>query len=146
MSELTLRAAVPDDAEAIRACLADAYAQARRDIPDLPDVTAGIQDDINAHEVVVAEAQGRLLGVIVFGQDEEVLMIFNLGVSPHAQGRGVARRLLGAAEVFAAAAGLSTLCLRTHRLMKGTRAMYRHLGWQEVEARGNIIRMEKPVT
>lgn len=74
------------------------------------------------------------------------MMIFNLGVSPDAQGCGIARQLLDAAETFAKSGGLHTLRLRTHRLMSGTRAMYRHLGWQEVETGGNAVVMEKQVT
>ncbi len=143
MLEVKLRPAVPDDAEAMRGCIAAAYADAMRDIDDLPDVTGGIRDDIAVHHVILAEDDAHLLGLIVFGRKADAMMIFNLAVSPKAQGRGIARQLLAAAEVVAAGAGLSVLRLRTHRLMTGTCAMYRHLGWTDAEAKGNTIMMEK---
>ncbi|MEX0306976.1 MAG: GNAT family N-acetyltransferase [Ruegeria sp.] len=146
MSEISLRSAAPDDLGAIRNCLAGAYADAKRDIDDLPDVTSGILDDINERRVLIAEHGKHLLGVIVFGEMSDAMMIFNLGVSPEAQGKGIARQLLEAAEVSAKSGGLHILRLRTHRLMSGTCAMYRYLGWQEIETRGNAVLMEKRVT
>ena len=70
-------------------------------------------------------------------------MIFNLAVSPEAQGKGIARQLLAVAEAKAVEAGLSVLRLRTHRLMRATREMYTHLGWVEVEVSGNTVVMQK---
>ncbi len=143
MSEIRLRSAEPNDARAIEDCLAEAYADALREINDMPDVTSEILGDIATHQVLVVEDAGHVLGVIVYGPQLDAMMIFNLGVSPKAQGRGVARQLLDAAEEAAKADGLSVLRLRTHRLMSGTRAMYLHLGWQEFEAKGNTVLMEK---
>ncbi|WP_299663473.1 N-acetyltransferase [uncultured Ruegeria sp.] len=143
MQSLSIRVAVLDDAEAIRTCLGSAYAASMQEITDLPDVTSGIHDDIKSHQVVIAEAGAQLLGVIVFDRQPDAVKIFNLGVSSEAQGRGVARQLLDAAEAFADESDLSILRLSTHRLMSGTRAMYLHLGWREVDATGNTILMEK---
>ncbi len=146
MPELGLREAMLSDAEAIRNCIASAYAEAMRDIADLPDVTGGIAEDIVNHQVTVAEEGAHLLGVIVFDQMDDSMMIFNLAVSPDAQGRGIARKLLSVAEARAAQHGLTTLRLRTHRLMTSTCAMYRHLGWKEVGTTGDTILMEKQVS
>ncbi|MDA7964499.1 GNAT family N-acetyltransferase [Ruegeria sp.] len=146
MAQMTMRAATGADAEAIRACIAAAYDSARREIPDLPDVTEGIAADIETRSVFVAEGRGQVMGVIIFAAQDDAILINNLAVSPQAQGQGIARHLLEQAESAARAAGLSRLHLRTHRLMQGTRAMYHHLGWAEVDVQGNTVRMEKPVT
>ncbi|SDW48315.1 Acetyltransferase (GNAT) domain-containing protein [Ruegeria halocynthiae] len=146
MTEFNLRAAVAEDVGAIRGCLAESYAGVRREIEDLPDVTSGILDDIKERQVLIAEDSMCLLGVIIYGEESDAMMIFNLGVSPKAQGRGIARRLLAAAEKSAKTGEIQTLRLRTHRLMSDTRAMYRHLGWQELEISGNTVLMQKRVT
>ncbi len=145
MAEVELRSATTRDVDAIRVCIADAYASAMRDIADLPDVTSGIAEDVDARDVVIAEQDGLVLGVVVYGETLEALMVYNLAVSPEAQGQGIARRLMGAAESSASDVGLSTLRLRTHRLMVSSRDMYRHLGWEEKDVAGNTILMEKTV-
>lgn len=145
MAEITLRPAVPADSEAIRLCIAQAYATALQEISDLPDVTAGISDEIENHHVTVAEEHQSILGVIVFDETPDAVMIFNLAVSPKAQGRGVARILLQAAESLAQNQDCPTLRLRTHRQMHDTRSMYRHLGWAEVDETERAVLLEKPV-
>ncbi len=146
MTDLILRTAEPGDANAIETCITSAYADAIRKIADIPDVASGIEGDIANRNVLVAEEGGQLLGVIIYGLKSGVMMVFNLAVVPQAQGRGLARKLLAAAEADALTAGLSMLCLRTHRLLGATRAMYTHLGWHEVEVNGNSVMMQKNVT
>ncbi len=146
MTDLILRTAEPGDVNAIEICITSAYADAIRKFADIPDVASGIEGDIANRNVLVAEEGGQLLGVIIYGLKAGVMMVFNLAVVPQAQGRGLARKLLAAAEADALTAGLSVLCLRTHRLMGETRAMYTHLGWHEVEVTGNSVMMKKNVT
>ncbi|MCG7518505.1 GNAT family N-acetyltransferase [Ruegeria sp. Ofav3-42] len=143
MSRIMFRRALPTDTVAVKTCIAAAYADALRDIPDLPDVTEGVGDDIAAHQAWVAEAGGEIVGFVVFDRVDDVVMIFNLAVSPKAQGSGLARKLLAKAKRAAREAGVSKLRLRTHRLMQGTISMYLHLGWSQTEGKGNGIVMEK---
>ncbi len=145
MTEIAFRAAKPVDSEAIRLCIARAYASALSDIADLPDVTSGIEQDIAAHNVIVATERQHLLGVIIFDETPDAVMIFNLAVIPEAQGRRVARRLLDLAESHARDQKREFLRLKTHKLMQDTRSVYRHLGWAEVETTQNAVLLEKPV-
>ncbi|SHE70709.1 N-acetylglutamate synthase, GNAT family [Ruegeria intermedia] len=145
MTEITLRPAVLGDADAIRACIRAAYADPAARIPDLPDVAAGLEDDIVQHVAILAEMQGETSGVVIFGPVGRAMMVFNLAVSPAAQGQGLARKLLAQAEAQASRSGCDRLKLTTHRLMQDTRAMYRHLGWNEVAAQGNKVFFEKPL-
>lgn len=143
MPEIVLRRASAADTEAVATCIAAAYAEALRDIPDLPDVTDGVGDDIVAHQAWVATQDKDIVGFIVFDQVDSAVMIFNLAVSPKAQGAGLARRLIGIAEQEAKGTGTAKLRLRTHKLMQTTVSMYLYLGWHKKEVSGNTILMEK---
>ncbi|WP_171210700.1 GNAT family N-acetyltransferase [Ruegeria sp. HKCCA5426] len=146
MSEITLRKATLADVGKVTNCLAAAYAPALRDIPDLPDVTGGVADDIRSHGGVVAEMNAEIVGYIVFGQVDDAVMIFNLAVAPNAQGRGIAGRLLDQAESVARDRGISRLTLRTHRLMHSTVSMYQHLGWNVEKQSENRLLLSKPIS
>jgi GNAT superfamily N-acetyltransferase len=135
--------ATQEDAGAITDCLAAAYFSARESIADLPDVTAGIDQDISDNRVVIAVADGRLAGVIIFARQGADMKVFNLAVSPNTRGQGIAGKLLARAEGEAREAGCTRMVLRTHRLMQDTRAIYAHLGWVETEVSGNSVAMEK---
>ncbi|CAD0183155.1 hypothetical protein RUESEDTHA_00018 [Ruegeria sp. THAF57] len=146
MSEITLRKATLADVGKVTNCLVAAYAPALRDIPDLPDVTGGVADDIRSHGGVVAEMNAEIVGYIVFGQVDDALMIFNLAVAPDAQGRGIAGRLLDQAESVARDRKISRLRLRTHRLMHLTVSMYQHLGWDVEKQSENRLLLGKPIS
>ncbi len=143
MSEIELRPATVDDTQAVTDCIAAAYATALRDFPDLPDVTDGVAEDIANQTAWVAVQGGDIMGFIVFGQVDVAVMIYNLAVSPSAQGKGLATRLLGVAETSARVSGLKKLRLRTHRLMKQTVSLYLHMGWVQQKVSGNSVLMEK---
>lgn len=145
MTEITLRPAVAADEDAIRACIVAAYASAAANIPGLPDVASGVGQDIQEHRVLVAKQGSALVGVVVFGRVDNVIMVFNLAVAPCAQGHGVARRLLSEAENEAKRTGCSVLRLTTHRLMQDTRSMYAHLGWRETGCHGDKVHFQKRV-
>ncbi|MGV6805506.1 MAG: GNAT family N-acetyltransferase [Ruegeria sp.] len=145
MTDFSFRDAAMGDVEAIRTCIRAAYSDVLHNIPDLPDVTEGLDQDIRDQSVVVAEKGGMIVGVVVFGPVDRAVKIFNLAVSPKAQGNGLAGRLLLVAENAARENGCPILCLTTHRLMADTRAMYRHLGWTECGGEGNKIYFEKAV-
>ena len=142
MSKIEFRTAAVVDAAKVTRCLENAYEDAISRIEDLPDVTAGIADDIKTHRVMLA-ISGGVVGVIVFDQVDDAIMVFNLAVAPEAQGQGVARQLMQFAEEEAQARNLSKLKLRTHKMMKDTIAMYRHMGWKVTDQVGSGLTMEK---
>lgn len=145
MSAIRFRPATAEDAAAIQECVVRAYAEDRGRIPDLPDVSGGIAEDIEAHPVIIAETRAEIVGVVVFDIVQDAVMVFNLAVAPMAQGQGLARKLLHFAEKQALDSQCSRLRLRTHRLMHDTVAMYHHLGWVETERKENGITMEKDI-
>ncbi len=145
MAEITLRKATMSDEKRIQQCVSQAYASVREEIADLPDVTGGIHEDIARNDVILAEKDGQLLGVVVFGNTSDGVMIYNLAVSPDAQGQGIARRLLHAVEATADRRQSTVLRLRTHAKMRKTRAMYGHMGWVETGTTGNTVLLEKTI-
>ncbi len=145
MSKIKLRRATLADVDEATVCISAAYAPALREIPDLPDVAGGVAQDIATHEAVVVEDGTGIIGYVVYGVVEDAMMVFNLAVSPAAQGKGVAKRLLEHVEGTARTQGVERLRLRTHRLMQRTVAMYQYLGWGITSSKGNSLVMEKPV-
>jgi ribosomal protein S18 acetylase RimI-like enzyme len=142
MQTVTIRRATAEDAAPLTAVLDAAYAPYRA-LPGLPDVTAGLADDIAQHDVWVAEQAGLVLGGVVLSCSGETAHLVNLGVGPEAKGLGLGRQLLETAIAAARAAGARRLVLGTHRDMTGTRAFYRHLGWVETEADGMKVTLER---
>ncbi|MEV8465704.1 GNAT family N-acetyltransferase [Fluviibacterium sp. DFM31] len=143
MTDPLIRPATTADAPALTACFSAAYAPWRARLPDLPDVSGGLDDDIRDHMVFVAEDDSGLLAGIVLVQRGDVLHVANLAVHPQASGRGLARRLMDAAEAQARASGCHRMYLATHRDMPGNVALYRHLGWRVVETGPRKVTMEK---
>ncbi|KUJ80116.1 GNAT family N-acetyltransferase [Ruegeria profundi] len=143
MSAIRFLDATQNDVEAIVDCISAAYAKARETIDDLPDVTAGIAQDIADHHVLLARIDERLVGVVIFAKKNTVMKVTNLAVSPKAQGQGIAAQLLAKVEDMAKDCDCSHMELRTHRLMQDTRAIYAHLGWVETEVDANSVAMQK---
>lgn len=146
-----LRPATAEDLGALAAIVEAAYAPwiaviGRRPGP-MDDDLAG---RIAAGEVRVLEEAGAILALLVTERHHGHLLIDNVAVSPAAQGRGLGRALLAAAEAEARAAGLPRLRLYTHALMASNIALYRRAGFAEVarlrEKGFDRVYMEKPLS
>jgi GNAT superfamily N-acetyltransferase len=146
MTDLSIRRAAPRDVLAIASVLAAAYAAHRIRLPDLPDVTGGIAEDISTHDVRVAEIDGRIVGAAVLVAGEGVAHLANVGVHPDAAGRGVGKALIAVAETVARKNGAVRIDLATHVGMPDNVALYRHLGWHETGRVGNKVYMSKPLS
>lgn len=138
-----LRAAVADDLPAVRAVIDAAYAPFRARFSDLPDVSAGLEDDLRDNVMIVAAQGAQVRGVMILVPGPEHLKIANLAVAPEAQGQRLGQRLMAHAEEVAAEHGFSGLVLRTHAGLAATIAFYERLGWRESERSGNTVAMVK---
>jgi len=133
---LQLRPAVPSDASSVAACVNAAYAHwvariGRKPWPMLQDYAHTIQNE----QVVVAEADGELVGVLVLRQTANVLFVDNVAVLPERQSQGVGRTLLVHAEEQARAHGHTSLYLYTNEKMTENIALYVRNGYVEYERR-----------
>lgn len=145
MTGWTIRKAVPQDAEALAACIDAAYAiYAGRGL-DLPAVSEGIGDDIRENSVWVAVAGPRIVGGLVLVLRDDHAVIANVAVDPSAAGSGRGRALMDQAEQVARQAGLTMLKLNTHAGIPQNVRLYEHLGWQVTGRSGQTVSMEKPV-
>jgi ribosomal protein S18 acetylase RimI-like enzyme len=90
---------------------------------------------VRAKPVIVAERRGEILGLVVFGVDDEGFFVDNVAVDPSHQGTGVGKALLEHAEVAAREAGFDSLYLYTHEAMVENLALYSRIGYVEYDRR-----------
>jgi len=126
------RLARPDEAEALRRLVADAYTHyiarlGKPPGPMLDDYAQRIADG----QAWVIEEDGALMGLIVLEEGDGALLLDNIAVSPAAQGRGHGRVLMIFAEAEARRRGFAELRLYTHVLMTENIAMYGRIGFRE---------------
>ena len=145
MTSFTIRKAVPGDADEISQLMKAAYAiYASRQL-DLPDVCAGIDDDIRDHRVWVALAGGVVVGAIVLVLGQDFVQVANVAVMPGHTGSGLGRRLLSLADDLAREKRKPMLRLSTHEGLPENIALYSHLGWQETDQKMGKVFMTKVV-
>ena len=145
MADFAIRPAVAADARALAGCIDAAYAGYAGTIADLPDVSAGLDDDIRDNLVWIAELDSRIVGGAVLAIAEPVATLANVAVHPDAGGRGLGRALIETAERHARHAGCTELRLATHIDMPANVALYARFGWRETKRRGNKVLMSKPL-
>lgn len=90
---------------------------------------------VRGHDVVVAEADGRVVGMAVLAVTEEGFLLDNLAVEPARQGEGVGRALLLEAEAAARRADFDAIYLFTHETMTENIALYERIGYVEYDRR-----------
>ena len=146
MSRLAIRPATIADLAALRAVFDAAYAQARAEIADLPDVTGGLADDLAQQTCFAALWDGAIVGGLVLGLHRDHAHLVNLAVSPDHGGKGVAKALIGVAEDACRGAGLHELRLATHVKMPQNVAIYGRLGWIETGRDDRKVMMVKRLT
>jgi DNA-binding MarR family transcriptional regulator/GNAT superfamily N-acetyltransferase len=82
----------------------------------------------------IARLDGRPVGCGALRRvDAKTAEIKRMWTAPSTRGLGVARRTIAAIETEARRAGFSTLRLDTNRALKEAQALYRKLGYEEVE-------------
>jgi ribosomal protein S18 acetylase RimI-like enzyme len=136
-SERSIRRATPGEADAIRAMVRSAYAKYVDRIGREPaPMTADYAAEIAAGAVwVAADGDGEPVGVVVLHPEPAYLLLDNVAVDPEHQGRGIGRALIRFAEERASALGLAEVRLYTNEKMTENIALYRSLGYVEVDRR-----------
>ena len=134
----SIRPAEPGEAAAIRGLVTDAYAGYAAQVGRTP---GPVRDDyarrIAASEVWVLEHVGEITGVIVLKEEPDRLVIDNVAVEPAAQGNGFGRAMIAFAAEEARRRGFGVLRLYANVTMIKNIALYKRLGFVEVERFSN---------
>jgi len=138
-----IRRAQPSDADALVACIEQAYAQYTARISDLPAVADGCGEDIENNHVWVAVAKANIIGCVVLIPADGFLKFANLAVHPDHRGQGLGRNLIDFSEQEAKNQGYGEMRLNTHAAMPENIQLYSHLGWRETGRDGNSVFMKK---
>jgi GNAT superfamily N-acetyltransferase len=126
------RPAQPDEAPALRDLVRAAYAKyvprlGREPAPMLDDYAARIE----AGQAFVLKEGDALVGALILEDEPDALMLYNIAVSPDAQGQGLGKRLMAFTEAEARRRGYGLLKLYTNEKMVENVAMYPRLGFTE---------------
>src|SRR5690242_2917242 len=121
-----IRAARPDDREAVEAIVRDAYSMYTPRIgkppgPMLDDYAALIADGAVS---VLEDKPGAIAAILVLLDAPDHLLLDNIAVSPDRQGQGLGRRLVAFAESEARRRRHAELRLYTHEKMTENIALY----------------------
>lgn len=143
MSDVVIKTALSKDAEAVGEVIRAAYAPWVKMLSDLPDVSAGVTEDIASERVWVAVEGGEIVGCLIGGVITEQWQVTNVAVAPDHGGKGVGRALMTFAVARAKHEGATEMALATHRAMPGNIALYERLGWTVSGENGNKIMMRR---
>jgi ribosomal protein S18 acetylase RimI-like enzyme len=131
--DVTLRPAVPADAEAMRRLARSAYRRyAERMTADPAPVHADYLATVAHGHSWVAERGGEVVGLLVLEPGIDHLLIENLAVAPGNQDSGIGSLLLRLAEREARAGGLAEVRLYTNEAMTENLGYYSRRGYREV--------------
>lgn len=154
MTKFTLRPLASNDAAAVAALIRAAFA-AQSVVTDPPPSALRVTEpDIAAHlqkgEGAVAEVAGALVGSALWVEQDDRLYLARLAVAPAFRGRGIAKRLIAAAEAAARNAGLPVLRLSTRLALQDNRRLFAACGFVETTreahpgyAEPTFVNMEK---
>jgi N-acetylglutamate synthase-like GNAT family acetyltransferase len=123
---------VPRLSELVRAAYGVYVPRMGREPRPMADDYAAV---VRERDVVVAEEDGRVVGMAVLAVTEEGFLLDNVAVDPARQGQGVGRALLLEAEAAARRAGSDALYLFTHETMTENLALYGRIGYVEYDRR-----------
>jgi len=133
---MQIRPAIPGEAKVVDGLVQRAYAHYVDSIGRRPGpMDMDYEPKVAQGQVSVADEAGEVVGLIVLIQEPDHLLVENVAVAPNCQGEGIGRTLLAFAEDVAREAGTPTLRLYTNAAMTENLALYRRLGYMEIERR-----------
>lgn len=129
-----IREASPIDALAAKACVVASFALYRERIGKPPaPMLLDFASEIGARHVWLAEANGKVVGVLVQYETEKGFYIDTVAVDPHHQDTGVGKALLQFAEQEALRRGYDSIYLCTNAKMIENQIFYPRIGYIEYD-------------
>lgn len=136
MTEFEIRPASEADLADIQACARQAYAKYIERMNQEPaPMHADFARQIANGWVEIAVGETGLVGYVVYYQRDDHVHLENVAVSPEFSGGGIGKHLIAHVERFARDAGYQAVELYTNEAMTENLAMYRRLGYSEVDRR-----------
>lgn len=137
-NQITIREAAEADYPAALAVMQRAFAE-YADQLDPPsgvhhETLASLRERAGAGGVLLAEAAGAPVGMVLYRPEPAHLYLGRLSVLPEWRGRGVGHALIAAVEERARAMGLARIHLAVRLQLAAMRASYERLGYQVVAA------------
>ena len=136
MTSITIRAASEAALPAALAVIRTAFAEHDGVIDPPSSVTRETLDSfrarIGAGWLLVADADGQIVGCVLCRPEEDYLYFGRLAVLPAWRGRGIARQLVERVEAEARAQGLPRVRLATRIALPHLRAYYERMGYHFV--------------
>jgi N-acetylglutamate synthase-like GNAT family acetyltransferase len=130
-----IRAARPEEAEAIVALIQRAFGEYRGKLRPESGALQETPDTIRAvmktGTILLAERAGRVLGCVSVRRKDDCTYAGRLAVEPMERGIGVGRALLAAAEALARQTGSDRLRVDVRLKLRDNRAFLRALGFKE---------------
>ena len=130
-----IRAARPDEAEAVVALIQRAFGEYRGKLrPEssaLLETAETIRAVIKTGTILLAERGGRILGCVSVRRKGGCAYAGRLAVEPMERGIGVARALMAAADTLARQMGVDRLRVDVRLKLTDNRAFFRALGFKE---------------
>ena len=115
---MDVRKAAAADVPLIEACARSAYAlYVERIGREPPPMVADFAAQVRDAQAYVAEADGQVLGLVVFYPEGDHILPENVAVLPEHQGRGIGRRLIAFVEQAARRGGFTAVELYTNEKM-----------------------------
>jgi len=147
---ISLRAATDADVDKIRALTREAYGKwvpliGREPLPMMADYAEAVRK----HRIDLVDAGGELVALIEMVPASDHLLIENVAVSPHHQGKGMGGRLLVHAEQVAATLGVDDIRLYTNKRFTENVQLYLRHGYsidrEEPLKDGFLVHMSKRI-
>ncbi len=135
--EYSFRSAIASDASKLTTLVNAAYGHYVERIGRLPGPMTYDYAQVIANDrvTVVENHDGRIVGLLVLGVNEEGIHISNVAVDPSCRGKGIGKTLLEFAEAEARHAGFDSIYLFTHEKMAENLALYSKIGYCEYDRR-----------
>jgi predicted N-acetyltransferase YhbS len=133
LSGLCVRAAGPEDAPAIAAVIGNAFAYLAVDPPPsaLRETSDSVARWLASGGGTVAEAEGEIVGVILWEVCERSLYLGRLAVLKAWRRRGIARMLVREGEAEAGRRGIRRIELGTRLALADNRRLFASCGFRE---------------
>jgi predicted N-acetyltransferase YhbS len=92
-----------------------------------------MRQELMQADAFVAEAEGRVVGCVLYRPRDGSMYLYRLAVLPEMQRSGIASALIAKVEIAARERGMGTLTLTVRLVLSRQQALYRKLGFAFLE-------------